>query len=761
MNGGSITGLHQHRHDADDGFTARDAVFDDTQHWLAEAFPEAEPIRRNWIGPTLAGMAVLVWIGGMIAWSAPSLPALGPVGITSFIAALCVPPMLLGIGWLLLRRTSRSEARRFAATAQSMRAEAFALEQVLESVRRTLAESRAEVVEQSASLMLLGDAATDRLRGISADMRQQIAAIGETTAALDRMSQTTEQRLSTVLATLPRAHAETAEMAALLDATGLTASERVAALDAQLAAVAQRSREADDLAGGAAQRLAAHMNRMEATSESAGARLESVIATMSGAIDAVLERAAAAIDESRKAITAQGDATIAMIEANGSAIERAGREGAELLATRVAEIDGSIRSLAAQLDERRRDSDALLALLNDGLSGVDERFDRLRITGVERAQAVAGSVGVLTQVADALAEALANGDDTARRVIATAEEVLTALDSAAREMDETLPGALDRLDARIADSRAVVAGSKPELLALVTAAESTHDAIEAIAGVVAMQRDTLSTVQQSLLDTLDRGAERIEGVRTIVDDTIATTVRFAEDAAPRLSEAMLRIRDTAEAASQQARDTLAKVLPDAARDLETQGARALANAVDNAVTSQVAELSAIANHAVASAIEASERLSRQMLDIADTSKQLDDRIAAARAEREAADSDQFSRRVSLLIEAMNSAAIDIARSLSTDVSDTAWAAYLKGDRGVFTRRAVRLIDGAQARDIALLYDQDDGFRDQVNRYIHDFEAMLRHILTLRDGSPMGVTLLSSDMGKLYVVLAQAIERLRS
>lgn len=761
MNGGSITGLHQHRHDADDGFTARDAVFDDTQHWLAEAFPEAEPIRRNWVGPTLAGVSVLVWIGGMLAWSAPSLPALGPVGITSFIAALCVPPMLLGIGWLLLRRTSRSEARRFAATAQSMRAEAFALEQVLESVRRTLAESRAEVVEQSASLMLLGNAATDRLRGISADMRQQIAAIGETTAALDRMSQTTEQRLSTVLAALPRAHAETAEMAALLDATGLTASERVAALDAQLAAVAQRSREADDLAGGAAQRLAAHMNRMEATSESAGTRLESVIATMSGAIDAVLERAAAAIDESRKAITAQGDATIAMIEANGSAIERAGREGAELLATRVAEIDGSIRSLAAQLDERRRDSDALLALLNDGLSGVDERFDRLRITGVERAQAVAGSVGALTQLADALAEALANGDDTARRVIATAEEVLTALDSAAREMDETLPGALDRLDARIADSRAVVAGSKPELLALVTAAESTHDAIEAIAGVVAMQRDTLSTVQQSLLDTLDRGAERIEGVRTIVDDTIATTVRFAEDAAPRLSEAMLRIRDTAEAASQQARDTLAKVLPDAARDLETQGARALANAVDNAVTSQVAELSAIANHAVASAIEASERLSRQMLDIADTSKQLDDRIAAARAEREAADSDQFSRRVSLLIEAMNSAAIDIARSLSTDVSDTAWAAYLKGDRGVFTRRAVRLIDGAQARDIALLYDQDDGFRDQVNRYIHDFEAMLRHILTLRDGSPMGVTLLSSDMGKLYVVLAQAIERLRS
>ena len=31
----------------------------------------------------------------------------------------------------------------------------------------------------------------------------------------------------------------------------------------------------------------------------------------------------------------------------------------------------------------------------------------------------------------------------------------------------------------------------------------------------------------------------------------------------------------------------------------------------------------------------------------------------------------------------------------------------------------------------------------------------------RDGSPLGVTILSSDMGKLYVALAQAIERIRS
>src|SRR3546814_17860972 len=80
-----------------------------------------------------------------------------------------------------------------------------------------------------------------------------------------------------------------------------------------------------------------------------------------------------------------------------------------------------------------------------------------------------------------MAQSLQVGEDTARRVSGTAEDLLTALDASAREIDETLPEALARLDARIGESRGVVSGAKPELLALVTAAESTHDATEAIA----------------------------------------------------------------------------------------------------------------------------------------------------------------------------------------------------------------------------------------------------------------------------------------
>src|SRR5690606_3150600 len=110
---------------------------------------------------------------------------------------------------------------------------------------------------------------------------------------------------------------------------------------------------------------------------------------------------------------------------------------------------------------------------------------------------------------------------------------------------------------------------------------------------------------------------------------------------------------------------------------------------------------------------------------------------------------------------LHSSAIDITKAFATDVTDTAWTSYLRGDRGIFTRRAVRLLDNQQARAIAAIYGEDGEFRETVNRYIHDFEAMLRSVLSTRDGNPLAVTLLSSDVGKLYVALAQAIERLRS
>ena len=718
--------------------------------------------RSGWLAPALALLASAVWLGAMVWLALPTIRAgLEPVALIELIAALCIPPALIGILYLLALRTSAAEARRFGATARAMRAEAASLERSVAVLARKIEENRAALAEQTTVMIAMGDRAAERIGRVTQDVGEQSRLLDTSARALDDATSEAERRVSIVLSSLPKAHDEMRGMAERVDAAGLLASQRAASLDTQLTALSERGREADQIASGAAERLAAHIARMEATSETASSRLEQVTGEMSTAVDGVLDRAAEAVDEARKSIAAQGEAILAMLGANQAALDRAGRDSAEALGERMGMIEDAIMRVSIRLEEEQGRGDALFTGLSSGVDRLERELQALHTSGMDRTQALSSSISVLHQSMDAMTEAMRTGETTARTVIGTSEDLLTALDASAREIDETLPEALARLDERIAASRQVVAGAKPELLALVSAAESTHEAIEAIADVVSKQRDTLAKTQASLLETLATGGDQAESLGRIVDETIATTQRFAESAAPQLVEALVRVRETSSAAADHARETLSMIAPTAGRAIEEASTTALRRAIDTTVRRQLDELVETTESAVNAATKASERLSHQMHLIAETTAKVEARIDEARDEREKGDSESFARRVSLLIEALNSSSIDITKAFSTEVSDSAWAAYLKGDRGVFTRRAVRLLEPGETREIARLYDNDDDFRENVNRYIHDFEAMLRQILVLRDGSPLGVTLLSSDMGKLYVALAQAIERLRT
>ena len=725
----------------------------------ADPADEAPPAGRA-TAAVLATLASLSWLGGMIWLAWPALASLQTVALVEFIAALCVVPALIGIVWLLALRTSRSEARRFARTGAAMRAEAASLDRTLAVMSSTIAANRVALGEQITQLMNTGDVATERLATIGRRMADEIGEADTHARTLADAAIDATAKVDILLASLPRAQADTQGVATLLDKAGLSASEHAAALDAQIVALAERGREAETLAGGAAQRLAAHITRMEGTSETAGTRLEAVTGEMSSAVDGLLDRTAAAIDEARKGIAAQGDAMLAMVGANQAMLDSGARASADALAARIADIERAIDAITDRLDGQRQVGEAIVAGLDDSIAITAARLDSLHAQGIDRSQVLAASISALGGSANAMTEALRTGDAMATRTIGTTESLLIALDAATREIDETLPDALDRLDTRVAASKAVVVQAKPELLALVTAAESTHDAIEAIAGVIADQRRTLDHLSSALLDTLTQGRIKADALGQMVDETIGRTHRFAEEAAPRLIDALLRVRDTAAVAADKARETLATVIPDAANALEAASVEAMRRATGDTVERQIRAIGEATDAAVDAATRATARLSDQVQAIADQTAIVETRMEDARAEREEADRDTFARRVSLLIESLNSASIDVARILAPDISDSAWAAYLKGDRGVFTRRAVRVLEAGEAREIVRLYDDDTAFRDHVNRYIHDFEAMLRAVLAQRDGSPLGVTLLSSDMGKLYVALAQAIERLR-
>ncbi|KQU62378.1 hypothetical protein ASG67_04635 [Sphingomonas sp. Leaf339] len=760
---------------------------------------DAHPIdddRWRWAGPAIAASVAVVWVGGLLWLARDSLSSLPPVDLAQFLAALCIAPTLIGIVWLLARRTSRAEARRFGASAQAMRSEAAALERRVASLTRVLASQREQLTVQ----LDASAAAAARFETIGRAMAQEVHQAEAQATALADTAERARGTVGELIASMPRARAESEEVGRRLDQAGLTAAAQAAALEAQLVALGARARDSDEHAAGAADRLAAHIARMDAVGEQAGARLEQATATAAAALDALVETATRRLDQqiqnldatgsmaggrlelvasdlaisvdaiigrteratevARLELAQQGETMLAGLNKHQTALDAAGRDSVEALTIRLDEVDIAIDRIAGRLGKQRIAGQEMVGELVDGLGHVERQLDTLHISGTERTQILAASISALGGSADAMSEALRSGDMIAARTIGTTESLLVALDAAAREIDETLPDALGRLDTRVDDSRRLIAHAKPELLALVTAAESTHDAIEAVAGVIADQRRTLDQLSGTLLETLAAGRAKAGELGEAIDDTIGRTHRLADEAAPRLVEALLRVRETAQVAADRARETLAGIIPEAAATLERATAEAMRRATTDTVERQVEAIGDATQVAVDAATRATERLAGHIDTISEQSALLDARIEKAQSDREAADGDSIARRVALLIDALNSASIDIVKAFAPDVSDSAWGAYLKGDRGVFTRRAVRLLEASDAARISYFYDSDADFRDQVNRYIHDFETMLRAILAQREGSPLGVTLLSSDMGKLYVALAQAIDRLR-
>lgn len=725
--------------------------------------PERE---SPWQRKLALGAALMLGLGWIGAVGIDRYTTLGGAPLTlSFIIDAVVsasaPLALILVGWIVMQRSSHAEQHRFSSMVESLRREEERLGSTLSLVSARLKTSRSEMSEQNDALSRIGEGTSERLKATTEVIQAEIETIARNMQILKSSAAAARGDLAILLANLPKAQIQTRQMVAALQTAGLTAHEQAGSLDAQLAVLTARGREADEIAGNAAQKLAAHLSRMEGVSEVAGARLEQAAGQMTGAVDQALERAAEALQTARQGMEAQGAAMIAMVEQNQAAMAKTGAESTDAIAERISRIAAQVDQVAKTFAAQDEASERLIIRLNNDLSTVEAKFSEFDTRGIERTERLGSAIGALRNHAEDLTSALASGGDTANSLVDRVASLMTALDAASNEIDQTLPAAYARLEEKARQSMVAVSAATPVVAEITTAAINALDKLSEANAIVTRQRHDLESMAALSSDQLAKSRETAEALSATIAATTADAERLATQAGPQLVESLLSVRETAAQATAHVRSAFADIIPQSARSLGDMSKDALSTALTEQVEAQMSAIAETTANAVASAQKATDRLMRQMLTISETSAALEARIADAKEEFESADHANFARRVALLVESLNSTAIDVTKILSNEVTDTAWASYLRGDRGIFTRRAVKLLDTAEAREIARHYEAEPEFREQVNRYIHDFEAMLRNVLATRDGTPLSVTLLSSDTGKLYVALAQAIERLRS
>ncbi len=765
--GNSVVGLWRDRDGASERIEdPNEALIENEPQFATEEWEDNAPSPGVWrrrFALSSATFLALAWLGALgyqrfIALSG-RFPSLGDA--LDFIAFASAPLALISVVWLIAVRSGKAEQRRFQRTSDAIQVEAERLEALLDRVSSRLDESRAALSEQGETLLNMGDHAASRLSNITRAMETEIATVSRHTQALTGSAAAARGDLAVLLANLPKAEVQTRHIVASLQEAGLVAQERAGALDTQISLLTTRGHEAGETAENAAQKLATHLTRMGSVSEVSGVRLEQATEQMTGAVDGALERASQALESARQGMAAQGTAMMAMVEQNHAALARTGIESTELLGQRVTAIGEQIDAISQSFAAQDQIGQSLITRLQTDLDSVEQRFALLESGGLTRTERLGTAIKALTNHTHDLKGALTDGGDTANTLVERVESLMTALDAAAHEMDTTLPAAYVRLEARANEGMAVVAAATPIVSQLTETASAALGRLIETDEMLARQREALASLSAMSEAQLADSRKTADDLALSISAAISDAERLTQNAAPQLVEALLRVRETANQASEQAKAALGEVIPQSAEALAQLSKDALSEALTAQVETQMVQIARTTEKAVSAAQKATDRLMRQMLTISETSAALEARIVEAKDQVDQSDQVNFARRVALLIESLNSTAIDVNKILSNEVTDTAWASYLRGDRGIFTRRAVKLLNAGEVREIARHYEDNVEFREQVNRYVHDFEAMLRNVLATRDGSPLSVTLLSSDTGKLYVALAQAIERLRT
>jgi SMC interacting uncharacterized protein involved in chromosome segregation len=764
-------------HDAEPNMAApampvRDAAPDDSEApWLEDDDlpPSAD---RASVWAICSGGLAAVWTGFFVWASVPAwLAGISPAGGVQAITQWAIPVIAILVLYLVMQRNSTAEARRFSRVAGSLRAESTALESRLGHINSELSLAREFLANQSLELESLGRVSSDRLRGFAEELRTMIEASDTGMRAIGEVSEAASGNMDKLRNHLPVIANSAKDVTNQIGNAGRTAQGQVESMIAAFEKLNAFGQAASTQIATLVHDSDAATVRLAESVETSGQALSRSVAVATEEMDRAVETVASRLANTRRNLDSAAEAQSAALHETLSQL----RDSVDAMAAETAERAAATRSdiraaaddlgltlgaLAASTGESEAVVRAMVASADTQISEAERRLQAMDKDSTDALARLAFALSALEGNVASLSDRLAAGSGHAEVFDAKSERLRGLLGSIEQQVSQSIPQAFDRLDQTAEASQQQVG--------------ALHVAVSQVDGQMVRLGSILGNFEQriagqtqevgKLADNSEAGwRERAEDIGALI--TAMRTAREEIDqinasSAVRLVETMRDVQREAHAAADEARRAMDRAITGATQKLGQDSGAALEKVLRGKAEELVGKLESAISRAVGATSDASLHLKDQLSRVDDLASHLERRVADARELAEERTDNDFARRLALLTESLNSAAIDVDKILSTEVSDTAWSAYLRGDRGVFTRRAVRLIDNGEARDIAQAYENDPEFFELVNRYIHDFEAMLRTVLSTRDGGVMGVTLLSSETGKLYVALAQAIERLR-
>ena len=437
----------------------------------------------------------------------------------------------------------------------------------------------------------------------------------------------------------------------------------------------------------------------------------------------------ALVGETRAELAAMGDADLRLVDDRLNAT-----------AVVMRDISRQITAIVPLSDSAKSQVEGDLASLND-------RLRAMQHNGSEMLAALSDEVTAVYDAATGLTGPLA-----------TAKSLLGDLDAEVGRIDGAAAAAALRIYTRVEVTTAaftVLETSARGLLDETAALEAavgrgSHDIDTASEGF-ARERASFTEASATLGAEFDRA-------RGVLDEIAATSSRLASETAANLAPAFEHARELADTAEATLRAMLTAVITDAEDRLKWSGGELADAAFGTPIRLELAAIEDAANRAVAVAEKTSARIAGQARALSGLIDGVDTKAAEIETRLDVRSRDTLSARSTRLIAMLGDASVDIARLLAVDAGEKAWLAYRKGDRSIFARLTVRLIDRQTSAKIARHFTHDRAFAEEASHYLSLFERLTGRLDSDPDGDALLATVVSSDLGKLYVAIARATGR---
>jgi ABC-type transporter Mla subunit MlaD len=677
-------------------------------------------------GPTMIVVAATVflpialfWFLALLAWRAQELRLMS-AAMTEVAVRLAEP--------------DRAAEQSAASLGQAVRRQVSFMNEAISRALGRAGELEGLVHNEVASLEKAYTENENKIRGLIQELAGERHALVSTT---DKVSETLKAMGSDVPSLIEKLSQQQVKLAKIIEGAG----QNLIALESQLSTAS----------GGLETTLSNRTQQLQAVLDDYTVALDATLASRAEALDIQLLERTRALDAAfAERLASFDDSMMRSTLAIDSAVNEKARALSIAMESHVRSLSDTLGQHASHLDESmmtgldavRRTSDnvtrqSLSAI--EGLSGQADLLKRVSENLLNQMTGVASQGQSIAQAASALESANMRIDSTLQRRHGELNDTLNRLSGKADQIDQAMRGYSQRVEGAISDTTQQIA---QDAAAHSRAAAAELERLRAQTDVQAARaldemRTKVTGVSQEVSQHLGAMASRFTETS---EDLKTRAARAAAD----LQVEQEKLRAEAErlpAAARESAEGMRSALSDQLRALEhLQGM----SARERRDVTPPGPLAPSAPPSLSATFAGQRSDPGLPVPLSDGSDRWTLGDLLARASREDG--------------AINAATI--ARALDPTTASAIWSRFRAGQRGIMVRSIYNNEGRALFDEISARYRTDVDFRRIVDRFLVDFEWMVRD-MEQKDPSGRGVhNHLTSDSGRVYLFLAHASNRLR-